>query len=431
DTDPENGAALLLQSRAFLAEDDYSRAVLTLRNLLHQQPSSRAGMVLLVQAHMMAKEPGLAIEVLQRLIEIDPTNDRALLLLASLLTRRGDLGEAVPLLDRVLDRGPDNGVALAAKFQILLARGAWGQAEAVAQNVRALEGGAVLGHALQGRLYQRLGQFSDAAAEFRAALAIDGNHQAALTGLIQSYLALNRAADAEKFLHDRLADTPDDALVHKLLGDVQQQRPGESKAAADAYRRAIALRPSWPEPYLRLALLHRQSGEADKMITVLERGLANAPGDEALTAALAGGYRTTDDSLGAIEAYENMIARSDESVAVANNLVALVSDYDFDKQASLSMAEMLSEPFVKARQPRLLDTLGWVHYRLGNYEQAIDYLEKALSSGGDRPQVRYHLGMVYLELGAAERARQELELAVQSDVNFPGLGKARQALAEL
>ena len=429
--DPENGAALLLQSRAYLTEDDYPRAILTLRNLLHQEPSSGAGLVLLVQAHLMAKQPGLAIEALKRLIEIEPANDRGKLLLASLLMRRGDPDEAYPLVEQVLARNPKNSVALADKFQILLARGAWVQAETVARDVEGLDGGAGLAHEFFGQLYRQQGLFSDAAAEFRAALDMDGGREAALTGLIETYLAQNRAADAEKVLRERLAEDAGDALAFKLLGDVRQASAGGTQAAVDAYRQAIVLRPSWPEPYLRLAFVYRGLGQREMMTAALERGLANAPDDEALTAALEEAAETGGDSSRSIDVYESMIARSEENVAVADNLVAFVSGYDYENEAPQSIADGVTESFKTTRQPALLDTLGWVHYRLGNYEEAIDYLNKALSNGGDTPQVRYHLGMVYLELGEADRARQELEMAVQSDVTFPGLGKARQALAEL
>jgi Flp pilus assembly protein TadD len=30
---------------------------------------------------------------------------------------------------------------------------------------------------------------------------------------------------------------------------------------------------------------------------------------------------------------------------------------------------------LKPEEPAILDSMGWVHYRLGNYETALDYLE--------------------------------------------------------
>jgi hypothetical protein len=39
--------------------------------------------------------------------------------------------------------------------------------------------------------------------------------------------------------------------------------------------------------------------------------------------------------------------------------------------------------------------------------------------------------MVYLELSKPDLARRELELAIQGETAFPGIEKARQALAEL
>ena len=49
--------------------------------------------------------------------------------------------------------------------------------------------------------------------------------------------------------------------------------------------------------------------------------------------------------------------------------------------------------------------------------------------GGQLPQLRYHLGMVYYQLDKLELARTELEAAVADDsANYTGKDEARETL---
>ncbi|MBS1270666.1 MAG: Beta-barrel assembly-enhancing protease [Gammaproteobacteria bacterium] len=55
--------------------------------------------------------------------------------------------------------------------------------------------------------------------------------------------------------------------------------------------------------------------------------------------------------------------------------------------------------------PFVLDSMGWVQYRLGNLKDAIGYLERALSMRQDA-EIAAHLGEVLWVTGAEERARE-------------------------
>jgi tetratricopeptide (TPR) repeat protein len=79
----------------------------------------------------------------------------------------------------------------------------------------------------------------------------------------------------------------------------------------------------------------------------------------------------------------------------------------------------------------VLDTGAWIYYRKGDYEKARDLLITASSKGKEIPEVNYHLGMVYLQFGEREKAREYLSLAVNSKAGFSGLDKAKKALSEL
>ncbi len=52
-----------------------------------------------------------------------------------------------------------------------------------------------------------------------------------------------------------------------------------------------------------------------------------------------------------------------------------------------------------------IDSLGWVHYRLGNLQEAVAYLEQATALEPADPEITGHLGDVYWRLGRHDEAR--------------------------
>ena len=61
----------------------------------------------------------------------------------------------------------------------------------------------------------------------------------------------------------------------------------------------------------------------------------------------------------------------------------------------------------------IVDSLGWAHYRLGEYAVAIQYLEKALELVPDDPTINDHLGDAYWKSGRTTEARYQWRQALQ------------------
>ncbi len=63
---------------------------------------------------------------------------------------------------------------------------------------------------------------------------------------------------------------------------------------------------------------------------------------------------------------------------------------------------------LKPDDPFILDSMGWVHYRLGNRDQARDYLQQAIELRLD-PEIAAHLGEVLWMMDRHEEARSVWE----------------------
>ena len=61
----------------------------------------------------------------------------------------------------------------------------------------------------------------------------------------------------------------------------------------------------------------------------------------------------------------------------------------------------------------IVDSLGWAHYRLGDYAGAVQYLEKAIELVPEDPTINDHLGDAYWQSGRPIEARYQWKRALQ------------------
>jgi tetratricopeptide (TPR) repeat protein len=61
----------------------------------------------------------------------------------------------------------------------------------------------------------------------------------------------------------------------------------------------------------------------------------------------------------------------------------------------------------------IVDSLGWAHYRLGDYASAVEYLEKAVELVPEDPTINDHLGDAYWKSGRLIEARYQWRQALQ------------------
>jgi tetratricopeptide (TPR) repeat protein len=61
----------------------------------------------------------------------------------------------------------------------------------------------------------------------------------------------------------------------------------------------------------------------------------------------------------------------------------------------------------------IVDSLGWAHYKLGNYPKAVEYLEKAIELVPEDPTINDHLGDAYWQTGRLVEARYQWRRALQ------------------
>ena len=77
----------------------------------------------------------------------------------------------------------------------------------------------------------------------------------------------------------------------------------------------------------------------------------------------------------------------------------------------------------------VMDSLGFVYYRMGNYTTAINYFNKAFSATQD-PDIAAHLGEALWSSGQKDQAKQIWSTALQTAPSNHSLQEVVQRFAD-
>lgn len=428
--DAGNADGLLIRGALALAKGDSDGAVADARTVLRTNPRSLPALRLLANAQLARNEVDLAMDTLGQLIELDANELVAREQLAGLHARRGNVERAMALYDAVLVQAPNRITTLVPKAEMLIALQRWRDAEQVIKTILSQPDQEAVGQILSGRYNLARSQPNEALQAFQRALALQPHSPEALSGIVQSYAAAKRPADAVPFLEQQAAASPDNAFIWNMLGEVQARQKATGPAA-EAFRKAIAQQPSWPTPYINLSALQLSTGDGAAAVATLTGGVEQTKGDTRMLFALADAQERSGDYKGAMATYERLLAISVDLDVAANNYAALVADFDYQDPVKLAHAIDLSKRFETSDNPLFLDTLGWALYRKGDFAQARTFLERAVNLRMDVPIIYYHLGMALYHLGDREGARAALQKAVASSMSYPGKEEAVATLKAL
>ncbi|WP_067518708.1 tetratricopeptide repeat protein [Endozoicomonas ascidiicola] len=143
--------------------------------------------------------------------------------------------------------------------------------------------------------------------------------------------------------------------------------------------------------------------QLEKALELFERGLKTNPESTNLLYSRAMAFEKMDD-LGGLEKDLREILRIEPDNAAAMNALGYTLA---DRTDRLEEAEaLISQAFaLNGEDPAIMDSMGWVQFRLGNYEQAEKYLKMAYERFKDA-EVAAHLGEVLWAKGDREAARQ-------------------------
>ena len=218
-------------------------------------------------------------------------------------------------------------------------------------------------------------------------------------------------------------------MLPYLMGEVLLSQKKYDQAEVQ-FQKALQLMPKVDEIYIMLAEVNVQQNQSDDAVNVLKQGLEVNPDSEKLLFSLASTYEISGRFDDAILIYDQLLKKDPGNVLAANNLASILTDRKGDK-ASLERALKLATAFESSNQPALLDTLGWVYFKLNDFNRAAPLLKKAVDAAPKSGVLHYHLGMAYYKKGDKAAAKTELTRAFATEEKFAGEDEGRATLKAL
>jgi len=436
EADPSNVPALKLQATRLISKDQPGEAIVALRRALNQNPRDVETLTIMAQAHQRDGDVELVGERLALAVQASGNSSVEAIRYAQFLISQGRQQIAETVLEDARTNNPRDLQLLRMLASIYLRESAWEDAQNVTNALRSL--GTTEGQSaatelqaaiLQGqdRLEDSLGllqnQFTNADNQSERARAV--------MLIVQNQLRSGKTDAARASLEAALSDAPNNPNL-LMLGATLNAMTGNLQAAEDGYRGLIAQYPKNPAPVQLLMNLLISQGKNDESKAVLQAGLERAPEDRSLLLINAGEQEKSGDIDGAIATYEALYALDSSNLVVANNLASMISGHRDDAE-NLTRAAIIVRRLRGTDVPPFQDTYGWIAYRRGNLDEALEYLEPAAAALAGDPFVQFHLGMTYAGLNNATAAKEQLEraLTLWEGQDVPQIQAARDALAAL
>lgn len=371
----------------------------------------------------------LALANLHLALELDPGLLKVRLVLADIYLGLKDAEKAREQIEAALALAPGYLKTVTLLGSLKLLEKDYEGAVAVCRKVLEKRPELSVWHARLGIVYAAMDRLDEALASYQRALDLDP----AQFSVIKSMAAIHlRKKDFQGALAvcDRVKEKVAEnrslfAQIETLQGDIFRAR-GDMETAIRYLKNAAAVSPTLIAPRMALAEIHAGSGRVLEAIGAYE-GVLELD-SEYLPACMALGtihYRQGDRKK-AEKYYRKALSIQPGHGPAANNLAFLLSDNEQTLHEAYRLAQLAEKKM--PRDASVKDTLGWLYYRVGDYDQAISLLKKSLALDPDDAQANYHLGLAYYQSKDFTKAWQYLKKALSIDPHFEGADDARALL---
>jgi tetratricopeptide (TPR) repeat protein len=394
-----------------------------------------------------------ALQVMDTLAGRYPESADAQLAVGRLAAVKDQLERAMTATDAALALQPGMQRAQILKAQILIRQERKAEAlEVLAQAVEGSPEHAELRFAY-GRLLLDAGDLESAKEQFRNVVRLAPDNSDALFSLALLELETREFKSAEKHLLQMLETGEKEQSVYYYLGYTTQQL-GKDDEAVKWYGK-VTSGENWTKSQLRMSKILVQQGRLEEVRESMQRLRRNDP-ENAVEIYLIEGQILSDLTLynEAWQLYDQALAIHPDNedllysralTAEKNNRIDLaeqdmrrILEIDPDNVRALNALgytladrtdryeeafEFIQRAYArKPDDPAIIDSMGWVNYRLGNLEVARNFLQQAWEMTRDG-EIGAHLGEVMWMQGDRDDARRIWKESQESAPDNPVLQK--------
>ncbi len=442
--EPEATDAREMLAQAFMRQNKIADAIEVYQQLISEADNPEL-VIRQIQGELQtANNSAQAIEVMQAIVKSVPDNAQAHLTLAGLQLAADDQDDALASIEQALQLDADNSTALLLKSRLLLATKS--ADDAFSDVEKALEKNPDklalrLGYA---QLLVETGRMEKAGKQLNKLYAVaDGNPDTLLTismlaldarqlDQAQTYLKdLGKTgvyADQANFYLARISDQRKEYETaieyYEAVGEGELElsaliRIAELKGRAGdldgGIERLHQLSGVVDDPEVQVQLLTsesrmlQQAGRNAEAVSVLSDALERFPGNGDLLYARALAADVAGDKDRLVSDLNELVESEPDNAHALNALGYHFADNDIELERAETLLVKANE--LMPNDPAIMDSLGWLRYRQGQFLVAVDLLRAAYTLFED-PEIAAHLGEALWLNGNEEEAKTLIEDAL-------------------
>jgi len=411
--------------------EEIEEAIRILEEFVGAHPTAALALFELGRIYINVDRPADAKSAFRRVTELQTENVKAWIGLSLACEDLGEHQEAIAALERAVNLDPGDPALRRELINLHLRANNPDAALEETKSLELLGSGAEENAITKAIVLYHQGQTEEAISELFLVLSNnpENNQARFLQGIF--LIRLNRSEAAIEEL--RLIPADSTYYLDARLAIASQlehlQRYPEAIDELDKLEKAYPAETDLIDILRTRGSLLTSMGRYDEAEAVLQRALAIDPEGEQLLHALAMLYEETGRWRESIQMMEKRLAQNPDDVDALNFIGYTLADHDHD----LERAEQLLAKAVKLKpySGHIVDSYGWVLYRLGRHEDALVHLKRAFELEPSEAVIAEHIGDVYAAQGNREQARDYWETGLQLNPNPKTATRLKEKLSAL
>lgn len=391
--DPSKEDAYLHLAISLTRLFEYEEAVTTLKTLIKLSSDSVLGYYYLGKTYSQMKLHRDAAGYFKKALEMRPEFTQAAIDMAASHEALGEIPRAIEIYQQVVGNDEDKITVLQRLIQLLI------QQHRFEDALRYLHIAADNGYGGPevmrkiGLIHLELEQFDEAIKIFSAMLEKDQN-----ADQIRLYLGvaleekgeLNQAFLQFKRISHNTLPVYIEGIGHIAFILKEQGKPLD---AVDVLKKSIEAHPRELELYMKLSSLYDALDMSDEGITLLHDAEKVFPDDPRLQFRIGVIYDKQGKRAESIERMKRVIAHNAKDAQALNFLGYSYAEMGINLNEALAYLKQAIA--IRPNDGFIMDSIGWVYFKLKEYDEAVRYLEAAVALVEDDSTIAEHLADVY------------------------------------
>ena len=418
--DPDKEDAYLQLAVSLTRMFEYEEAVSTLKALININKESVLGYYYLGKTYGQMKLYHDAVSYFSKTLELRPDFDQAGIDMAAAYEALGDYTKAIETYKELVGEEDSKVAVLQRLIQLLIQQRRYNDAlEYLHLAVDSGYGGQEIMRKI-GLIHMELDQFDEAIQVFGTMLEKDPD---AYQVRFYLGLAFEEKGDLDSASSEFNKIPKDSGIYIDAIGHIAfiLKEKGKPELAIEALKTAIDDNPRQLELYLNLSSLYEALEKLDDALALLLDAEKRFERETRLQFRIGVLYDALGKRAESIERMKIVISINPLDAQALNFIGYTYAEMGINLEEALSYLKRAVE--IRPNDGFILDSLGWVYFKMKKFDEASRYLEEAVALVPDDSTIAEHLGDVYL-------ARREYKKALASYRKALEIEPDRQELAD-